>query len=55
MDFINHPTLGTAKLTDEQRRVLIGHVLHSDMVSSPVTLPKLPDCTPPAFMIAEGV
>lgn len=50
MDFINHPTLGTAKLTDEQRRVLIGHTLHSDLTASPVTLP-LPGNVPPAFMI----
>lgn len=53
MDFINHPTLGTAKLTDEQRRVLIGHTLYSD-ISAPVTLPKMPDYTPPAFMIGGG-
>ena len=51
MDFINHPTLGTAKLTDEQRRVLIGHTLYSDMVASPVTLLPLPGNVPPAFMI----
>ena len=53
MDFITHPTFGTAKLTDEQRRVLIGHVLHGD-IASPVMLPKLPDYTPPAFMLDGG-
>jgi hypothetical protein len=53
MDFISHPTLGTAKLSDEQRRVLIGHALHSD-IAKPVTLPKLPDYTPPAFMLDGG-
>lgn len=51
MDFINHPTLGTAKLTDDQRRVLIGHTLHSDLTASPVTLPKMPADVPPAFML----
>jgi hypothetical protein len=52
MDFITHPTLGTAKLTDEQRRVLIGHTLYS--IPAPVTLPRMPDYTPPAFMIGGG-
>lgn len=47
MHFIAHPIFGTARLTDAQRRVLIGHVFHSDMVASPVTLLPIP----PAFMI----
>lgn len=36
-DFLAHPTFGLAQLTPAQRRTLIGHVLHGDLVAIHVT------------------